>query len=250
MRILIHCLLFLLFAFVSKPSICQITTSDLKPIIEIIKDESFIAQIKGGTISLGGKEQISHTGISPTIDLYLSTKHLLTEKSDIANAFYIEKNKDAIKEYSDRLFKDLYYDLKPDNGFIKHLPLGFASFNGSLVFFQKDIYHDKSLNTARLTYDERVKMIATDGITPLLDKFKKLMSVEEIKYFCLMYPYIARDFTSDSILSAEGEMVTILISKEDLKKYFDLDATAQEIFKSANIYGSGGGSNVRKVALN
>ena len=129
-------------------------------------------------------------------------------------------------------------------------PFCFISKNGGLCFVEGGIFNKYSLNTLKLNADERASHIVKSVIMPSLANFKPLLEIKEIKYFVLDVGYLAKDFSEE--YSGDGELTSIVISRELLIKYVNAEITDSDVFKSALFYNinKNMGIDVRKISIN
>lgn len=172
------------------------------------------------------------------------------------NAELLVKYRKAIINYINRIYTfsgatdNLDYELKSAEK-ITDIPVGFADFNRGLLSYQSRIYYDKVLNTVKLTADERATLIAKEGAIPSLSNFQPLLDIPEIEYFGVVYCYIAKDFTSNEVINADGETIIVVILKETLKKLINLEITPEEANSTSTFYNSNKntGGTLRKINI-
>lgn len=130
-------------------------------------------------------------------------------------------------------------------------PYEFTTFNGSLTFCQSGIFSKSSYNTLKLNSDQRASSVVKDVLLPSLSNFKPLLTIPEIKYFCIIAAYTAKDFSSDSKYDADGETVAIVIPKSTIQKYLASQLTDEQIFKLASFYNVNKNTNgmVKKILV-
>lgn len=248
---------FLFLTFFSLNSFCQEKVIGLKPFIEIVKIESQLTRIKAYMVKTGHSKTISIKNLPPIIDGFIINFSKKEDDDNFKNAELLARNRSLLKKYVDGIYSfagstsNVYYDLGAKIEDIKYLPIGFAQFNNSLTFYQSNVYYDKILNNLKLSADERAFLIAKECVIPSLNNFQPLLDNAGIKYFSLIYSYISKDFTSDEIPNADGETVTIIISRELLKKLINLEVTPEDIYTGATFYNSNKSTdgNLRKIIV-
>lgn len=234
----------LLLVFYCIDANSQENLSKLRTFLDIAKIEAQISRIKGFGISTGKSKTITIKDLPTIVDAYNLNANNSKDDEAVTNGTLLTKYKTDIKKYCEEVYSfagsssEIYYDLKPDIKEIKSIPIGFALHNNSLVFFQSGVYYDKIINTLKLSADERASFIAKECVVPSLKNFGPLLHVNEIKYFALIYSFIAKDFSSDEMPNAEGETVTIIVPKEAIKRFINLEITQDELYSAALFYNS------------
>lgn len=247
--------LFMVFFYLNANS--QVKILELKPFIDIVKFEAQMTSVTAFVVSKGKSKTVNIKDFLPIVDAYILNFDKKGGNEDAKNAELLSRYKSYLKKYIDGIYSfagsnsDIHYNLKPVIEEITNLPMGFAQFNNSLTFYQSGVYYDKILNTIRLSADERASLIAKECVVPSLNNFKPLLDIDEIKYFGLIYSFVAKDFTSDEVINAEGETVTIILPKEILKKLMNLEITPEEVYSSATFYNSNknSGGILRKINI-
>lgn len=217
----------------------------LQPFTEVMKFESLMTSLKSYSYSNGKRNIFEFKNFPEVIDVYLNNSG--TENSK--NNALLKKYKDNIRKYCEEITDVVGYDL-PDSSSskFKNLPLGFATFNNFPIFYQSGLLYEKNINTVRLSGEERLKYVLKNVSIPFLDHFRTLTEVTEIKHFGLIYSYIAKDFTDD-YATPHGETVVIVVPKETLNKYFNLEITSEDIIESSTFYGLTERGDLKKISI-
>lgn len=131
-----------------------------------------------------------------------------------------------------------------------NFPFAFTEINGKLSFIQSGIFSKYFLNTNKLNADERANRVAKSIALPSLINFKPFLDIAEIKYFVVDCGYMAKDFSEE--LPGDGELISIVISRELLIKYLGAQITDADVFKEATFYNINKNSptSVRKLTVN
>lgn len=218
--------------------------TDLEPFIEVMKYESVMTSIKSYSINDGKVSLINFKDFPQVMDLYLKDGNHKFDK----NITMIKMHKEKILEYCDRNIGVMNFDLPDSISLFNRLPFGFASFNHTPIFYQSAMLYDKNLNTVRLSGGERLELVAKNVVVPFLDNFKPLLDITEVKSFGLIYSYIAKDFT-DNYATPYGETIVIVVPKEILNKYFNLEITSDEVILSSVFYGNTERGDLKKISI-
>lgn len=122
----------------------------------------------------------------------------------------------------------------------------FLKWNGSSIkiglykneptFIQSHIFSKYEINSYKLDADARIEHVVKNIILPSLPYFKPLLKDERLKYFVLNVGFRTRDFTEDKPYFGSGEMVAMLISRDDLLKYSNAELSDKEVLKSSVFY--------------
>lgn len=244
----------ILILFLLMPTLLRgqtaLPVNSLQVIPEKIKVEYLFSSLTALSMGLSDPETHHVKVMDPIIDLYLLDHAATKDPADKQAYALIKKNKELIKNYYAEIsgFGDtdpyLYFKKESD------LPFSFNLFNGLVTFTQSKIFYDSSVNTLKLDADQRANLVAKNMLLPSLYNLKPLLASSDIKYFCIIGGYLAKDFSSDSIANKDGEVVAIVIPKSVLTKYINADITDDDVFKLATFYNvNKNGANLRKVIL-
>lgn len=115
-----------------------------------------------------------------------------------------------------------------------NVPFSFLDHRGALAFSQEAVVAKFTLNTLRLSADQRALRIVKSSILPALSNFEPLFKIAEIKYFILSIAYGTKDFGTDA--SPVFETTTIIVSKEVVSKYLAGQMSDKEVMASSLFY--------------
>lgn len=248
---------FLSLTALSLNTFSQESVIGLTSFIEVIKVEAQLTEIKAFSVKTGKSKIINIKDLTPVIDGYIVNFSKTAANKNFKEGQLLARNRNLIKQYFDGIYsfagagQNVYYDLKSKIEDVNSLPIGFAQFNNNLLFYQTNIFYDKIINNLKLSADERAFLIAKECVIPSLGNFKPLLGNIGIKYFSLVYSYVSKDFMSDEIPNADGETMTIIISRDLLKKYINLEATPEDVYKGSTFYNSNKNTNgtLRKITI-
>jgi len=231
------------------PSFGYCQTSKLKSIIDIAEFEVLLNRLKVISFEIGNVKTISLKTIPVVIEGYILNSKKFTDTDDIENAKLIIKHKDKLLEYCDAADSQILYDLPDSVSNIVSLPIGFASFNNKVAFYQNGLLYDKTLNTIRLSPNERLKHVMNEYLIPHITKLKSVSQISELGYISLIVTYMAKDFTDDNAIST-GETLVMIFTKDSIARYLNLEITDKELISTSNAFSSTGGNDLVKVSLN
>jgi len=239
----------LLLSILLFPSFGYCQTSKLKSIIDISEFEVMLNRLRAIAFEIGKVETISLQTIPLVIEGYITNSRNFTDTDDIENAKLIVKHKDKLKEYCDGAESRILYELPDSASNIVSLPIGFASFNNKVAFYQNGLLYDKSLNTIRLSPNDRLRHVMNECIIPHITKLKSISKISELGYIALIANYMAKDFTDDNAIST-GETLVMIFTKDSIIRYLNLEITDKELISTSSAFGSTGGNDLVKVSLN
>lgn len=220
----------------------------LSPVNTLVQRQALINKITALALNVGSSE--SH--VAKTVPLVYD--QYATEHPKFSNVQLIKKYKSNLKEYFEGIngFGEsepkLYFQANEKE---LEIPFDFAINNNMLTFVQLGVFSDFAINTYNSNADKRASIVAKGTLLPALFNFKPLLNVTDIKYFCLVVGFLAKDFTSESAVNRDGETIAIVISKSVLTKYINAQITDDDVFKVASFYSENksSGGNLKKILL-
>lgn len=227
----------------------QVALKKLPPVNMLIERQSLINKITALGLNLGTSESHGTKAVPVVCDQYA------IEYPKFLEVQLIKKYKSNIKEYFEAI--DGFGESKPKLYFKANekeleIPFDFAINNNMLTFVQLGVFSDFAINTYNSDADKRASIVAKGTLLPALFNFKPLLKVADIKYYCLVVGFLAKDFTSDSdVLNKDGETIAIVIARSVLIKYINAEITDEDVFKMAYFYSENknSGGNLKKILL-
>lgn len=230
-------IIFLFFCFTEK-IICQknnVTIPNItKQISKLIEHEKSLWELSyhTGTISDNRPK---------------TNKELLTDFTKIINgAFendYFQNYSDILKLYKDKIDSLILRINFGSNNLIKYLynypelPFGIIDKDNKVIFLFAGISTNNIYNTLKFDSKERASKIISSMILPSLNIYPNIFSNTKIKFFGISISYGCSDFSDEqSQKYPYGEVITIIFSLDNCKKFVDGEITDQELIDSSNIY--------------
>jgi len=123
------------------------------------------------------------------------------------------------------------------------LPILFAEKDGKIVFFVTKYGSKKIFNTLKVSEKKRASKIISSIILPCMKEFESAFKDTAIRYYGMVVIYGSEDFSKNNdVLSSQGEMkaemVSMVVSAEQCKKFVNAEITDADLIATADIYSS------------
>ncbi len=128
-------------------------------------------------------------------------------------------------------------------------PITFGSNpDGTTVMLTGGIVSDNVYNSLRLTLKQRAAKSIENEILPAFKNLQGAMSDPKIKYYGFISVYGCKDLSEED-RSSDGEVVTIVASALNIKKYIDATITDDQFIKLSQVYVYTGKSGLQKITV-
>jgi hypothetical protein len=133
------------------------------------------------------------------------------------------------------------------------IPVRFAQAETGMVFLVTGVGSSTVFNTLRTTPKSRAAKIISTKILPEMETFYDFFKDTDIKYCGMAVVYGSEDFSDESIsrVSLKAEVVTLVVSSENCKKFVDGIMTEDQLIDLSDIYlkDRDMGFNVKKIKV-
>ena len=248
-RFLSFFVIFLIIILLTFSSLSQIQSQDteettapppLLPLISVLNRGTFADVLWGLGIDLNEPEYKPKSSEEVLKDFNEWLQSKPQEESwigEITEYNFAIKYKENIKEIVDH-----FSFIGSERGMFlynkKEIPLRFAQVENGIVFLVTGIGSSTVYNTLRTTSKSRASKIISAKILPEIGTFYDFFKDTDIKYYGMTVIYGSKDFSDKSIsgLSLKAEVVTLVVSSENCKKFSEGIITEDQLIDLSDIY--------------
>ena len=117
------------------------------------------------------------------------------------------------------------------------IPIRFAQKENKIVFIVTRVGSDNVFNTLRTTSKTRAAEIISSMILPEMRSFYDSFKGTDIKYYGMIIAYGSKNFLEESkVLDLKPEIVALIVSAENCKKFTEGLITEDEMIELSDIY--------------
>jgi hypothetical protein len=174
-------------------------------------------------------------------------KLLLKEKPSLSWSLDILIGRDEtmlFEKYANNIEKLIKRIVFVDGEKVKYLynregdiPIRFVLKDEKKVFLLTKYGSSKIFNTLRMSAKNRAAKIISSIILPCMENFHSAFKDSDISYYGMVVFFGSKDFSEeDDVLNLKPEIVSMIISTEQYKKYCEGTITDDDLIDSADVY--------------
>jgi hypothetical protein len=231
------------------------TPPPLVPLISVLNVGTFVETLWSLGVGLDQPEYKpkSNEEVLKDFNQWLLSKPKVERwKGEIAEYNFALKYKENIKKIIDHLSF-----IGSERGMFLYnkmeIPVRFAQAETGMVFLVTGVGSSTVFNTLRTTPKSRAAKIISTKILPEMETFYDFFKDTDIKYCGMAVVYGSEDFSDESIsrVSLKAEVVTLVVSSENCKKFVDGIMTEDQLIDLSDIYlkDRDMGFNVKKIKV-